>query len=319
MKIVTLDGYAANPGDLSWAEIEKYGELVVYDRTEKGELDERIKDADIVLTNKTPLSRRAIFAAEKLKFISVLATGYNIVDIEAAKERGIAVSNVPAYSTNSVAQLAMAMVLETASLVGEHNKAVQAGAWARSKDFCFWNAPLTELCGKTIGIFGCGSIGRATAKIADAFGMKVLAYSRSAKPGAADGYINFVSKEELFASSNYISLHCPLNDESRYVVNSQSIAKMKDGAVVINTARGACVNSLDMRAALESGKIAWYCADVLEHEPMLPGDPLLGAPHCILTPHIAWATNEARVRLMEITTKNIAAFLAGSPINVVNK
>ncbi len=318
MKIAVLDGSTLNPGDLSWAELEALGELTVYDRTLPPELDARLEGVEIALTNKTLVPRSALERAKTLRFISVMATGYNIVDVACARERGIPVSNAPAYGSDSVAQMAMSLILETAFHAGEHNRAVHAGRWAACPDYCFWDYPLVELAGKTLGVLGCGTIGRRTARMGAAFGMEVLGYSRRAVPGSEDGGIRFVGLEELFSRSQYLSLHCPLNPESENVVNAAHLALMPEGAVVVNTARGGCVDSLAVVAALESGRLGWYCADVSAVEPQSPDDPLLTAPRCILTPHIAWATREARARLMGINAANVRAFLAGQPVNVVN-
>lgn len=321
MKIVVLDGYTENPGDLSWAGMEAFGELAVYDRTplaDEAEIIARIGDAEAVYTNKTPISAAAIAAAKNLKFIGVLATGYNIVDIAAAKERGIPVCNVPGYSTPSVAQHVFALLLEVTNHVGSHSDSVHQGQWAASKDFCFWNHPLIELAGKTLGIIGYGSIGKAVAKIAAAFGMNVLVCARHVDPEEETEYIHYAPREEIFAKADVISLHCPLFPETQGMVNSESIAAMKDGVILINTARGPLVVDDDIVAAVKSGKVAAYCADVVSAEPIKPENPLQGVENIILTPHIAWAPKEARQRLMNIATGNLKAFVEGRPTNVVN-
>ncbi len=318
MKIAVLDGSTLNPGDLSWDGLAALGELTVYDRTFPEQLEERLEGVEIALTNKTVIPARAIENAKALKFISIMATGFNIVDIEAARERGIPVSNAPSYSTDAVAQMAIALILETALHVGEHNRAVQAGRWVACPDYCFWDYPLVELAGKTLGVLGCGAIGRRTARIAAALGMEVLGYSRRAVPGTTEDGIRFVTLPELFARSQYLTLHCPLNAESENIVNADTIASMPRGAVIVNTARGGCVDSPAVADALRSGQLRWYCADVSAVEPQSADDPLLAAPNCILTPHIAWAAYEARVRLMEINAANVRAFLEGAPVNVVN-
>ena len=321
MKIVILDGYAANPGDLSWGGMESLGTLTVYDRTataDEAEIVGRIGDADAVYTNKTPISAATIAAAKNLKFIGVLATGYNVVDIAAAKERGIPVCNVPGYSTPSVAQHVFALLFEATNHVGAHSQAVHQGQWASSKDFCFWNHPLVELAGKTLGIVGYGSIGKAVAKIAAAFGMHVLVCARHVDPAEETEYIHYAAREEIFAKADVISLHCPLFPETQGMINKDTIAAMKDGVILINTARGPLVVDEDIVAAVKSGKVAYYCADVVSAEPIKPENPLQGVENVILTPHIAWAPKEARQRLMNIAAGNLKAFAEGAPTNVVN-
>ena len=321
MKIVILDGYTENPGDLSWAGLEALGSVTVYDRTsltDEAEILSRIGGADAVYTNKTPLSAAVISAAPNLKFIGVLATGYNIVDVAAAKARGIPVCNVPGYSTPSVAQHTFALLLEACSHVGAHSDSVRAGAWARSRDFCYWNYPLIELSGKTLGIIGYGAIGKAVAKIAVAFGMNVLVCARHVDPAEENEYIHYASREDIFAASDVITLHCPLFPETQGMVNAGSIAKMKDGVILINTARGPLVNDDDIVAAVRSGKVAWYCADVVSAEPIAKDNPLQFEEHILLTPHIAWAPKEARQRLMDIAVGNLRAFTEGAPVHVVN-
>ena len=313
MKIVILDGYASNPNDLSWQEIAQYGELTVYDRTAPQEVSERIKDAQIVLLNKTPLCAQVIENAKSLRMVGVLATGYNVVDIEAAKRCGITVCNVPGYSTYAVAQMTMALLLECTQQVGLHNAAIHAGQWQNSKDFCFWNAPLTELYGKTMGIVGCGAIGSAVAKAAEAFGMRVLLTART--PRDAKNYVNL---ETLLNQSDVVSLHCPQTAENLHMINEKTLAMMKDGAILLNTARGGLIDEQAVCAALERGKLAYYAADVVSKEPISAENPLLQAKNCILTPHIAWAPKETRERLHYITAENIRAFLAGKAQNVVN-
>ena len=311
MKIVVLDGYAANPGDLSWAPLEALGELTVYDRTPADQIAARIADAELVLTNKAVLSRELIAGAKKLKYIGVLATGYNVVDVAAAKELGVVVTNIPAYSTDSVAQLVFALLLEICHNVGHHSQAVHAGRWSANADFCFWDTPLIELAGKTMGIVGYGRIGYKVAEIARCFGMNVIAWTRTPRDPEC------VSLDELLARSDVISLHCPLFPETKNLINRDAIAKMKDGVILINTSRGPVVNDADLREALESGKVYAAGADVSTVEPIPADSPLLGAKNMFLTPHIAWATFEARDRLMNIAVKNVQAFLAGSPINTV--
>ena len=312
MKIVVLDGYAANPGDLSWAPLEALGELTVYDRTPADQIAARIADAELVLTNKAVLSRELIAGAKKLKYIGVLATGYNVVDVAAAAELGVVVTNIPAYSTDSVAQLVFALLLEICHNVGHHSQAVHAGRWSANADFCFWDTPLIELAGKTMGIVGYGRIGHKVAEIARCFGMNVIAWTRTPRDPEC------VSLDELLARSDVISLHCPLFPETKNLINRDTIAKMKDGVILINTSRGPVVNDADLRAALESGKVYAAGADVSTVEPIPADSPLLGAKNMFLTPHIAWATFEARERLMDIAVKNVEAFLSGAPINTVN-
>ena len=312
MRIVVLDGYTANPGDLSWEELAQLGELTVYDRSAPEEVAGRIAGAGIVLTNKTVLSREIMAAAKQLKYIGVLATGYNVVDTAAARELGIAVTNIPAYSTDSVAQMVFALLLEICQHVGHHSEAVHAGRWTASRDFCFWDTPLLELAGKTMGIVGYGRIGRKVAEIARCFGMEVVAWTRTPRDPEC------VSLDELLARSDVISLHCPLFPETQNLINRERIAKMKDGAILINTSRGPVVNDADLREALDSGKLYAAAADVSTIEPIPADNPLLGCRNMIFTPHIAWATHEARARLMDIAVENVRAFIGGKPVNVVN-
>lgn len=317
MKIVILDGYCENPGDLSWESLEALGELTVYDRTAPEDVIARIGDADIVYTNKTPIPEAAFAACPNIKLVSVLATGYNIVDCAAARKRGIPVCNVPGYSTASVAQLTFALLLELCHHVGHHSDAVHAGRWTSSKDFCFWDYPLVELDGKTLGIIGFGTIGRAVGKIARAMGMQVLATgSRPTEEGRQ--IAEYVELEELLQRSDVISLHCPLFPATAGIINKDNIAKMKDGAMLINTARGGVIVEQDVTDALNSGKLAGAAMDVVSAEPIAADNPLLQAKNCIITPHIAWAPLEARQRIMSISTDNLKAFLAGAPIHVVN-
>lgn len=318
MKIVVLDGYAANPGDISWEPVERLGELTVYDRTkyDDAEIIERISDADLALTNKVPINAKVIAACPKLKYIGVLATGYNIVDIKAAAERGIPVCNIPSYCTQAVAQLTFALLLEICHNVGHHSREVHSGRWTASADFCFWDYRLIELAGKTFGIVGYGSIGRATARLASALGMRVLAYNRHEKE-PEDG-VEFVSLEQLLANSDVVSLHCPLNADSQGLINCDRIALMKDGAILINTSRGGLLDESAVADALNSGKLYAAGIDVASVEPIRADNPLLGAKNCVITPHIAWAPYECRERLMELTARNIEAYINGSVINCVN-
>ena len=313
MKIVVLDGYAANPGDLEWKAMETLGELTVYDRSTPGEVDERIGDAEIVLVNKVEMTREHMRNAKNLKYIGVLATGYNIVDIAAAKELGIVVTNIPAYSTDSVAQLVFALLLEITHHVGHHNAAVHAGRWSNNADFCFWDYPLTELADKTMGVIGYGRIGRRVGEIARAFGMNVLAYTRTPRDPEC------VPLDELLAKSDVISLHCPLFPDTKQLINHETIAKMKEGAILINTSRGPVVDDDALAEALKSGKLYAAASDVAAIEPIPADNPLLGLKNMIFTPHFGWATAEARVRLMDISVYNVKAFIEGNPVNVVNK
>ncbi|MBU2951201.1 D-2-hydroxyacid dehydrogenase [Tamlana agarivorans] len=320
MKIVVLDGYTLNPGDLSWEGIEALGRLKVYDRTpfEEEVILKKIGDADIVFTNKTPLTEAVIEKAPNLKYIGVLATGYNVVATKAAKKYGIIVTNVPEYSTKSVAQFTMALLLEMCHHVGNHNEAVQAGDWSKSPDFSFWNHPLIELSGKTMGIIGFGNIGQTTAKIAQAFGLNIVTYSRTKYPELETETCKFVSLDELLEQSDIISLHCPLFEATKYIINKNSMAKMKDGVMLINTSRGALINEEDLKNALNNDKVSSAAIDVTSVEPIDPKNPLLSAKNCIITPHIAWAPKEARFRLMQTTIDNLKAYLSNKPVNVVN-
>jgi len=320
MKIVILDGYTLNPGDLSWKEIEKFGELIVHERTDFSpeKVIETIGNADIIFTNKTPLPQSVLSKAPTVKYIGVLATGYNVVDTEAAKKLGIIVTNIPTYGTAAVAQFAMALILELCHHVGEHSRAVHNGDWTRNADFCFWNYPLIELDGKTLGIIGFGRIGQATAKIAEAFGLKILAHDSFKNPNLESKTCKYASLDELLAKSDFISLHCPLFDSTKGIINRDNIAKMKDGVMIINTSRGPLVVEADLRDALESGKVAAAAVDVVSSEPIAAENPLLKAKNCLITPHIAWAPKESRTRLMNTAVENLEAFLNASPINVVN-
>lgn len=320
MKIVILDGYTENPGDLSWAGFEALGEVTVYDRTPMtegaGELLRRAKGAELLILNKTPLSEQTIEAlCPELKYIGVLATGYNVVDIAAARRHGIPVCNIPTYGTAAVAQFVMALLLELCHHVSDHSRSVHAGDWANCPDFCYWNTPLIELAGKTFGVLGFGRIGQAAAALAAAFGMRIIAYDAFVKESAL---ARMVSLDELFAQSDVISLHCPLFPETEKIINAQSIARMKPGVMILNTSRGPLVDGPALANALADGRVAGAGLDVLTVEPPRADDPLLSAPNCLITPHIAWAPKESRQRLMDIAVENARAFLAGSPQNVVN-
>jgi len=320
MKIVVLDGYTLNPGDLSWKAIEAYGDIKVFDRTafDKDSVIKNIGDAEIVLTNKTPLSKAILEHATNLKYIGVLATGYNVVDVVAAKDLGIVVSNVPVYGTQAVGQFTMALLLELCHHIGDHNTAVKNGEWTKSKDFCFWNSPLIELSGKTLGIIGFGKIGQATAKMAQAFGLSVLAYSRSPDLRLESETLKYVELDQLLKKADFVSLHCPLTESTKGIINANSITKMKEGAFIINTSRGGLIVEEDLAQALNEGKLAGAAVDVVSSEPITSDNPLLEAKNCIITPHIAWASKAARARLMQTTADNIKAFLDGKPTHVVS-
>lgn len=317
MKIVVLDGYTENPGDLSWGGLEALGELVVYDRTEAKDIVTRIGDADAVYTNKTPISRETMEQSPKLRFIGVLATGYNIVDVEAAREKGIVVSNVPTYGTDAVGQFAIAMLLEICHHIGHHSQEVLKGRWSNSIDWCFWDYPLIELAGKTMGIIGFGRIGQVTGRIAKALGMKVLANDSYPNDSGRE-LAQYVSLDELLRESDVIALHCPLFPETEGIINKHSIAKMKDGVIILNNSRGPLIVEQDLADALNSGKVYAAGLDVVSKEPISPDNPLLKAKNVIITPHISWASKESRQRLMDISVENLASFIKGKPINVVN-
>lgn len=317
MKIVVLDGYAANPGDLCWDELKALGECTVYDRTAPAEVLERSAGAEILLTNKTVITAEHIAALPGLKYIGVLATGYNIVDVAAAKEHGVIVTNIPAYSTDSVAQMVFAHILNIAQQVQHHSEEVHKGRWTDSKDFCFWDTPLLELHGKKIGIVGLGHTGYATARIAIGFGMEVYAYT-SKTHFQLPPEIHKMELDELFRECDIISLHCPLTDTTREMVNAGRLRLMKPTAILINTGRGPLVNEQDLADALNNGTIFAAGVDVLSQEPPRADNPLLTAKNCYITPHIAWASTAARERLMQIMSENIRAYQHGKPINVVN-
>jgi glycerate dehydrogenase len=317
MKIAVLDGYCLNPGDLSWEGLKQFGEAKIFDRTPEAEVVVRAAGASIGLTNKTPLSAQTLRQLPDLRYIGVLATGYNIVDTTAARSQGIVVANIPTYGTASVAQFVFALLLELCHHVGGHADAVRAGEWSRSPDWCFWKSPLVELAGKTMGIVGFGRIGRAVGRIADALGMRVIASdTNQSDPPACAGF-RWASLEELLAESDVVSLHAPLFPETRGMMNARTLTLMKPSAFLINTSRGPLVVDHDLAEALGAGRLAGAALDVLSVEPPDPRNPLLAAPNCLVTPHIAWATREARARLMNLALENIAAFLAGEPRNVV--
>lgn len=319
MKIVVLDGYTLNPGDISWGGLEAFGEVTVYDRTKAEDVIARIGDAEIVYTNKTPVTRATLDACGNVKFIGVLATGYNIVDIDAAKEKGIPVCNIPTYGTAAVSQFAIALLLELCHHIGEHSNAVKAGEWTNNPDWCFWKYPLVELAGKTMGIIGFGRIGQDTGKIAQALGMKVLAYDAFQNPELESETCRYADLDTLLGQSDVISLHCPLFPSTEGIINKDNIAKMKDGVMIINDSRGPLIVEKDLREALDSGKVAGAALDVVSTEPIQADNPLIGAKNVILTPHIAWAPKESRQRLMDIAAANLKAYVDGAPQNVVNK
>lgn len=318
MQIVVLDGHTLNPGDNPWTAVEQLGQLTVYPRTAAEQIVERAREAEIVLTNKTPLSSATLAELPRLKFIAVLATGYNVVDIQAAAHRGIPVSNVPVYGTDTVAQHVFATLLSFIHRPAEHDRAIREGAWRAAGDFCFWLSPLSELVGKTLGIVGFGRIGRRTAEVGHAFGMRVLAYD--VQPSHAPSYQPFAwgSIEEVFANSDVVSLHCPQTADNARFVNQRLLASMRPNAILINAARGGLIDEQALANALNAGTLAGACLDVVSLEPIAADNPLWAARNCLLTPHIGWATVEARRRLMQTTAENIASFLAGRPQHVVN-
>ena len=315
MKIVVLDGHTLNPGDLSWDALRALGTCEVFERSAPSEVLSRAHDAEVVLTNKTVLSSETLSALPKLSYIGVLATGYNVVDVAAARTRGITVTNIPGYGTRSVAQHTMALLLELANHVGLHAQQTARGKWSEAKDWCYWDRPLLELDGLTIGIVGYGAIGRCVAELARAFGMKILATSR--KRQEAGPGICWTSLDALLGSSNVVSLHCPLTDETRSLINARSLARMKPTAFLINTSRGPLIDEPALAAALHAGQIAGAALDVLSAEPPPLDHPLLSAPNCLITPHQAWASGAARARLLATAVENLRAFLVGSPVNVI--
>lgn len=318
MKICILDGYSLNPGDLDWSPVERLGDVTLFDRTPADKIVERAADADIVLTNKVPFSADTLRQLPRLRFICVLATGYNIIDTEAAARQGVVVANIPAYSTMSVAQMAFAHILNITNLVASYACEVADGKWTNCPDFCFWDSALTELAGKTMGIVGLGNTGMATARIAVAMGMKVVALTSKSADTLPEG-ITPAPLDDVLASADVVSLHCPLTPSTRHLINAASIAKMKPSAILINTGRGPLVDEQAVADALNGGRLAAFGADVLSQEPPRGDNPLLSARNCFLTPHIAWATLEARTRLMSTATENVRQFIAGEPVaNRVN-
>lgn len=319
MKIVNLDGYTTNPGDLSWDGIKRFGDYTVYDRTPADKVIERAKGANILIINKTVVTREILDAlSPELEYIGLQSTGYNVVDCDYARKLGITVCNIPAYSTKAVAQLVFAFILQVTNEVALHSNAVKNGEWCTCPDFCFWKTPLTELDSKIIGIIGFGSIGRRVAKLAEAFDMKVLAYAPRPKDKGELKTVEFVDLDTLFKNSDIITCHCPLTEETKGMINAENISKMKKSAIFINTSRGPVVDEKALADALNSEKIKAACLDVLETEPALESNPLLKAKNCYITPHIAWAAHETRARLLKILEENIEAYLSGKPQNVVN-
>ncbi len=317
LKAVILDGYTENPGDLSWKTIEKLTDLTVYDRTSEDLVVERAKEADILIVNKIALTEDIITQLPKLKFVSTLATGYNQIDGEALNERGIPLSNIPAYSTNAVAQMVFSYILEHTNRVAEYTESVKNGDWTTCKDFCYWNTPIYELNDKVLGIVGFGKIGKRVSELACAFGMKVICYTPSGKKEGINN-VEFTDLDTVLKNSDFITVHCPLTPTTNGLINKDFIEKTKKGTCIINTARGAVANENDIAEALKSSRLACYCTDVLSTEPPKKDNPLLNAPNCFITPHIAWAAYETRLRLMGILEENIRNYLNGSPVNVVN-
>jgi glycerate dehydrogenase len=318
MKLVVLDGYTLNPGDLSWTPLQALADCRIFDRTPERDILAHAADAEILVTNKVPLRTEILTALPLLRYIGVSATGYDIIDVAQAMRQNIVVTNVPAYGTDSVAQLAFALLLEVCNNVGLHNDAVRQGAWSRNPDWCFWKSPLIELHGKTMGIVGYGRIGQRVVQIAQAFGMRAIVTATHRPADLASG-VEWGSMDEVFSTADVISLHCPLQPSTRGLINSARIAQMKSGAILINTSRGGLIVEEDLAAALNAGKLAGAGVDVLSAEPPVAGNPLIGAKNCIITPHIAWATHETRSRLLDVTVSNLKLWLQGSPVNVVSR
>jgi glycerate dehydrogenase len=317
MKIAVLSGYTLNPGDLSWAPLRRLGELTVYERTPDDRILQHIADAEVVFTNKVPMTREILQSAKGLRYIGELATGYNTIDVEAARELGIAVTNIPSYGTPAVSQMAIALLLEMCNHVGAHSEEVGAGAWTRCPDYCFWSYPIIELAGKTMGIIGLGRIGLATARIAMALGMDVLAYDQCKNAELESESLRYAELDQLLAEAHVISLHCPLTEKTQEIIRADTIARMRDGVMIVNTARGGLVAEKDLAEALNSGKVRGAALDVLAVEPPVADNPLFAAKNCIVTPHIAWASKESRERLLSIAIDNLQKFLAGEPVNLV--
>lgn len=317
MRIVLLDAYTANPGDLSWSPFESLGKVEVYDRTAPDQIIARALGAEVLVTNKAPLTRETMAALPNLRYIGVIATGYNVVDVDAAAARGIVVTNVPGYSTPSVAQAVFAMLLDLTNHVAHHAQTVRAGRWTQCPDFCYWDHPITELQGRTLGLIGFGDIGSAVARIAGAFGMRVLAARRSWPEPPPQG-VTAASVDEVFCESDVVSLHCPLTNETRQIINAATLARMKPHAFLINTSRGPLIDEPALAMALNDGRLAGAALDVLSAEPPAPANPLLTAKNCLVTPHIAWASRESRARLIDAAAQNLRRFLGGKPVNVVS-
>lgn len=318
MNIVVLDGYTENPGDLSWEGFEKLGNLSVYDRTASSQILERIGDAEVVITNKVPITEQTFEACPSIRYVGVLATGFNVVDVAAAKAHGVVVTNIPTYGTAAVAQFAFALLLEVCHHVGHHSRTVQEGKWTQCPDFCYWDYPLIELAGKTMGIVGFGRIGQAVGKLANAFGMNVLAYDAYQNKELEHEMCSYEDLNTVLFESDVISLHAPLTKETEGMINRENIDRMKDGVIIINTSRGPLINEGDLKEALLSKKVLAAGLDVVSTEPIRSDNVLLGLDNCIITPHIAWAPKESRQRLMDIATDNLRSFLEGHAVNVVN-
>lgn len=314
-KIVVLDGYSLNPGDLSWERLKELGSVEIYERTHEDEIEERVGDCEIVITNKTPITRELLEKKPGIKYVGVLATGYNVVDIEAAKDNGVVVTNIPTYGTQAVAQYVFALLLELCHRIAHHDQRVKEGAWSSAKDFCFWDYPLTELAGKTMGLIGYGRIGRATGRIAKAFGMEVLVYDL--KKSDEEG-VEFVDLENLYRRSHVVSLHCPLTEDNIRMIDRESIGRMKEGVLLINTSRGPLIDEEDLAEALNNKRVGGAALDVLAEEPAREDNPLMKADNCIITPHIAWAPKEARERLLNTAVDNLEGYLAGRVQNKVS-
>lgn len=322
MKIVVLDGYTENPGDLSWDRLAKEGDFIYFDRTPIEDTDEivrRISNADIVITNKTPITKEVFDRCPSIRYVAILATGYNIVDIEYAKSKGIPISNVPTYGTDSVSQFAIALLLELCHHIGHHSDAVNEGRWEKNLDWCFWDYPLIELAGKTLGIIGFGRIGHRTGQIAKALNMNVIVNDNFENPLFKEEGFKYVSRDELFRLSDVICLHCPLFSDTEGLINKENISKMKDGVLIVNNSRGALVVEKDLADALNCGKVGGAALDVVSTEPIRSDNPLLKAKNCIITPHMSWGAKEARQRIMDITVDNVVSFKDGNPKNVVNR
>ncbi|MEO8582391.1 MAG: D-2-hydroxyacid dehydrogenase, partial [Flavitalea sp.] len=319
LNLVVLDGYTLNPGDLSWEGLRKLGDLVIHDRTSQDKVVERAKDAEVIFTNKTPVGADILNALPKLKYIGVLATGYNIINADTAKKNGVIVSNIPCYGTSSVVQMTFALLMELTNHVQRHSDSVMNGKWSRSVDFCFWDFPLIEIADKTIGIIGFGTIGQKVADVATAFGMNIIAQSRTQTDQVHRKNFKWGSIDVLLQQSDVVSIHCPLTDETKGLINSENLKRMKRSAFLINTSRGPIINDYDLANALNNDTIAGAALDVLSIEPPPKENPLFGAKNCIITPHISWATKEARTRLMETAITNLSAYQQGKPVNVVNK